>query len=278
MSTMELHYPPLHLAAQGLFTPAALPSNLIGAFWFNKRDGETQESAARRGSFNKAKGAANNAADRRWIGGIATFESNYARFLNGKPLLTNLPDFGAAGGCVFMVTRTMDTTVGATSNDRAQVLGTYGGNTNKGFGVEFAAVSTSIIRAIDYNTAGTIATNSVDTGTVSTDLQKWRLYYAETGRVSGSDKQLNILNLNPGDGTAPAPAPTVLTGGRSVGTQTWAIGGRISDSATIYTPAVHKDLALVLIFNAMPTVEQRNLIQAQCEQFCTKVGITLGSV
>lgn len=276
-TSIELHYPPFYLATRGIFKPAALADDCTGAFWFTKKSAESQESAAQRGTYNKAIGASNAASDRRQPGGIAEYFTNYARFQEATPILTNIPDFGSTGGCVFVVARTEDDTIGATSSDRAFVVGNYGGNTNHGFGFEFNSDISSVARALDYPGTGSVQVNQIDMGSSTDDLEKWRLYYAETGRVSGGDKLLSAVNLNPGDGTIPDPTDTTLTSGRTNGSQTFTIGGRISDSSTIYTPTCHKDIALVLIFHALPTTEQRNLIKSQCELFCTLVGITLGS-
>jgi len=253
---LKIQTPNPFYATSGLFLPDALPNDLMGAWFFGKAAGETNAQAAARCSFNRAPGASNLAADRQWPGGVPTFANNYARFENSRLLQTRVADWGIAGGCAFMLCRTMDTTVGFASNDRGFVVGTYGGNTNKGHGFEFADVSSSAARAIDYDTSG-VLTNQVDMGEVTTDLQKWRVYFYSTGPTS-----LQALNINPGDGTTPAPNATPFVGGRVAGSQKVTIGGRVADSAG-YTPTIHKDICVVLLFDAIPGLSDRATIAAQ---------------
>lgn len=274
VANILLQAPAFRFASHGLFRPAALASNLMGAWRFNKAPGETDAAAAQRCSRNLAPGAANGEIDRRWPGGVPTFQSGYARFQNGMPLHTNVADFGAGGGCAFVVARTQDTAI-VDANTRGFMLGTYGGNTNFGWGFEFSVYSTAQARAIDYNAGGTVQTNTIDMGT-STDLEKWRVYYVETGRVSGSDRLLAAVNLQ-GDGTTADPADTTLTAGRATGAQTLSIGGRISDSTSNYGAAIHKDIAFVAVFNARPTTGERNSLAAQIALIAADAGLTLGA-
>lgn len=264
--------PDLQYAHPGIITPAALAANFKIGLLFNKKSGESQADAAQRGSYNKAPNAPNGSIDRQWPGGLPTFNTAYARFREDAPLLTNIADWGTGGGCFFIVARTLDTTVGATSADRAHIVGSYGDSADFGMNLEFSAWSTGQARAIDYNAASSIQTNTVVTA--ATDLGKWRIWYAESGRVSGSDALLAAMNLT-GDGSAPDPTDTTLTGGRKAGTQTITVGGRIG--SVVYTPAVHKDISLVFGFNALPSSDQRLAIAAQIAAIAALQGITLGT-
>lgn len=274
--------PELQFAHPGLFFPkptitTLTASSLRWALWFNKKSGESNEAAAMRGSFNKKEGAANNDIDRRWPGGFPAFEENYARFTEATPLVTNIPDFGSGGGCFFTVCRTQDTTITG-SPAIGFVHGTYGGNTNKGFGFEFNSVTSSVARVVDYPASGSVVTNQIDMGTGgATDMEKWRIYYGETGRVSGGNQLLAAMNLNPGDGTTPDPTDTTITGGRAVGAQTWSFGGRVGDGGTSYTGTIHKDIAVTFGFAALPSTDERAAFAAQVAAFCARVGITIGS-
>ena len=270
VANVQLSSPDFRYPYPGIFTASALSASLSGFWIFNQAPGETEEESAQRCSWNLAPGASNAAIDRRWISGIPTFEATYARFPNGKPLVTNLPDWTTAGGAVFMIARTVDTGI-VDTNTRSFVCGTYGGNTNFGNGFEFAAVSTSQARSIDYNAAGTVQVNTIDMGTVATDLEKWRLYYYASGAT------LQARNLNPADGTTPTPTATTLTGNRRVGSQTFSIGGRISDSGTNYDPLIHKDIACVARFDAIPDAGQLSTLSAQMAAVATSLGITLGA-
>lgn len=268
--------PDLEYAYPGLITPAALTAGLIGAWMFNLKSGESQDAAAERCSYNRAAGASNAFIDRTYPGDKPTFFTNYARFRNDQLLKTNIPDWGSAGGCAFMVARTQDTNVGTSSPNRAPIIGTYGGNTNFGVEFQFSVYSGGTARAIDYNASGTIATNQLTTA--ANDLGKWRLYYLESGRASGGDALLGAENLNPADGSVPNPTPTTLTGGRSnAASQTFTIGGRISDSGSNYTASIEKDIAFILLFDDLPDTTEKTAIKQQCERICTRIGITLGS-
>lgn len=277
--------PALQFAHPGVFYPypaitTLTAANLKWALWFNKKVGESDEAAAIRGGWNKKEGASNQDIDHRWPGGFPAFEENYARFVESAPFVTNIPDFGSAGGCFFTVARTQDANIIGGGTNLGFIHGTYGGNGKKGFGFEIGSVTNSTMRVVDYPASGSVVTNQIDMGTSGvTDMEKWRLYYGETGRISGGNKLLAAVNLNPGDGSIPDPADTTLTGGRAVGEQTWSFGGRIGDTVAMpYTGTLHKDIAVTFGFTALPSTDERAAFAAQVVAFCTRVGITLGSV
>jgi hypothetical protein len=272
---MKVRYPsdPTY-AYPGNFTAAVLNDNCVGAWIFAKKSGETDAQAAKRCSWNRAKGAVNLASYRRWPGGPPAFGTNYATFREDRPLVTGVPDFGANGGCFFAICRCDDDTVGASSVDRAFVVGNYAGNNNLGFGFEYASDTSSTARVLDYNAARAIQSNQMDFGVTVNDFEKIRIIYGETGRVSGGNQLLAAVNLS-GDGTTPDPGDTTLVGGRSVGSQTFSIGGRIEDSTTFYTPSVTKDIAVILLFNALPDATQRALLLTQMESIASLMSITL---
>lgn len=270
VESLEVTAPQFIYPSPGRFRPKAMAAFNTGFWMFNQKPGETDEMSAKRCAVNMALGASREDIDQRWPNGIPTFESSYARFPNSKPLLTNIPDWGPSGGCLFVVSRTMDATVGATSNDRAYMGGTYGGNSSNGFGLEFSTAISSQVRAIDYNAAGGIETNSVDMGSSITDLQKWRVYLL----TSGVD--LQARNMIPADGT-PNPTPEPLVGSRRSGSQQFSIGGRISDTVGNYTPTVHKDIALVALFTARPSGDDAATLAAQLALIATRMGNTMGT-
>lgn len=263
-------------AFPGSFKPAALTDNCIGAFVFGKKGGETDAQAAKRCWWNRAPGAANDTSirHRAWPGGYPTFGANYATFREDTPLVTGVPDFGADGGCVFAICRCDDDTVGSDASHRGSIVGTFGGNTNRGFNMEYASDTTSTARVIDYRASDdTSDSNQDDFGVSTSDFEKIRVLYGETGRVSGGDQLLAMVNLS-GDGTTPDPADTTLTDGRSPGSQNFSIGGRISDSLVGYTGSVTKDIAAVLIFNALPDSGQRAALYAQMQAIMSDMSIT----
>ena len=256
---------------------AAMAPQLAGFWRFNRMDGETDEEAAERCSWNMAPGASNGDVDRRWPGGAPAFFPGYARFRNDRPLHSNIPDFGPAGGCLFAVARTLDTTTGSTSNHRAFIAGTYAGTTtSRGFGMEFASWPAGTVRALDYPASGAVQTNQATTA--AADLGEWRVWYAETGRVAGSNAALAIVNLVPGDGSTADPTDTSLTGGRATGAQTLAIGGRITDSTGNYVAEVHKDIAFLAAFAGLPDLTQRAAIAAQLVVAASRASLTMGAV
>lgn len=263
-------------AYPGTFTATALPDNCVGFWLFGKLPGETNAQAASRCAWNRAAGASNSLAIRRrwWPGGFPVFGANYATFREDTPLVTGVLDFGANGGCVFVIARCDDDTVGSSGLHRGFMVGSYGGNTNRGFGMEFADDASSTARVQDYDSAGSIQTNQIDLGTSINDFEKIRLYYGETGRVSGGNKLLAMVNLS-GDGTIPDPTDTTLTGGRKVGSQNFSIGGRIEDSTTRYEGSITKDIAVVAIFNALPTTPERDALQAQMLAVASDMNITM---
>lgn len=277
--------PAVQFMHPGLFFPKPTLStltaaNMIWAYWFNKATNESNEAAAMRGVWNKKEGAPNGDIDHLWPYDIATFEENFARFREDTPFLSNIPDFGVNGGCFFTVARTQDANIIGGGTNLGFIHGNYGGNGNKGFGFEIGSVPNSTMRVVDYPASGGVLTNQIDMGTSGiTDMEKWRIYYGETGRVSGGNKLLAAVNLNPGDGPIPDPGDTTLTGGRAVGSQTWSFGGRIGDTVAMpYAPALHKDISMSFGFGVRPSDDAEQLAFAiQVAGFCTRIGITLGS-
>lgn len=266
----------------GVYRPAALASNCVGHFIFAKTVGETNADAGKRCWYNRAPGASNSNSiwRRAWPGGYPTFGTNYALFREDSPLLTGVPDFGPDGGCVFAVSRCDDDTVGVDSppgtgsSRRASIVGTFGGNTNRGFNMEYASDVTSTARVVDYRASdNTSDANQIDLGAATSDLEKIRVLYGETGRVSGGNQLLAMVNLS-GDGTTPDPADTTLTSGRSPGSQNFSIGGRISDSLVGYIGSTTKEIAIVSIFNALPTGGERASLYAQHQEIMDMMSIT----
>jgi hypothetical protein len=261
-------------AFPGGFEPAALAEDCVWFSAFGKKPGETTAQAARRSSWNRAPGAANSLPlHHLWPGGYPTFGANYAEFREDTPLVTDIVDFGSAGGCIFVICNCDDDTVGSDASHRAFIAGTFGGATNLGFGLEYASDAASTARATDYQANRSIQPNQMDFGVSTSDFEKIRLLYAETGRVSGGDQKLAAVNLS-GDGTTPAPTPTTLTGGRATGSQRFSIGGRISDTGTGYTAAITKRIAAILIFGALPNLTERGDIAAQMRAIMTAMAIT----
>lgn len=261
-----------HVSSATYRLPPGVTDDPVGVWFFNKQPGETNREAAWRCSRNRALGANTASNVRRWPGGEPTFFSGYARFREDQPLVTGVADPGA-GLTMFVIARTLDTSIGSTSNHRGFVAGTYGGNNNNGFNFEFASYAAATARAIDYEDGGTIRTSTIDMGD-SGDLDLWRIYQVESGTGG-----LQARNLDPGDGPTPAPNPTSLIGGRKTGTQTFTIGGRIPDGGNDYVPPVEKDIAAILLWADVTNGTERMAIANQLAFYAAgpSVGITMGS-
>lgn len=269
----QIRMPPVQYAEVGVFflddAISSLQPNLIGAWFFNKFSGESNEDAAFRCSQNWAPGASNQAADRSWVNGIpSTINADYFRFTNlTSPLVTRLTL--PASSTMVTIARTMDTTIGNTSNDRGFICGTFGNTANDGDAIYFQNATTGQFACIGSRLSdSTPVLATALTGT--NDLDEWRMW---AGTVSATD--IYAENLNPADGSTPT-ATNALAGGHQAGTQTFTIGGRITSGANYNDN--HKDIACVLVFNIALSAGQLNSVQAQLERTMAMGGLTFGSV
>ena len=53
MANLIFRKPEFQYSHPGIFTPRVLEENCVWAYWFNKKSGESNEAAAKRGSYNK---------------------------------------------------------------------------------------------------------------------------------------------------------------------------------------------------------------------------------
>lgn len=262
----EIIAPPTAFAKAGIFVADALADALDGIWFFNKFDGETDEDAAERCSWNWAEGASNSRSSRKWPGGVPVFHEGYAEAPNSKPLVTGLGDFDVSGGCILTLACTADSSVGVGGQDRAFVCGSYGNSQNGGFGFEFNSWSAGNARVIDFPTSGTPTTAVVcQVTTAVNDLAKWRHWYGRTGA------SLKLTNKS-ADGSIPDPTQVTLSGGRRKSGQRFTIFGRLTTGSN-YTLTTTKKVSYVMRLREIPDSGELATLMEQADEIALSAGI-----
>lgn len=256
---MYIEAPDARFSRTGDFQPD-VPAHVTGVYVFGRAPGTSDSEAREIGRRNRAPGAMNGPGVNVLSGTLPTVFDDYWRFAADGPLLTNIPDSEKMTMLIFA--RSTDTGFGGVPN-LGYLAGTYGNTQVKGFGVEINAAAA--LRAVGYDSVG-VKTNQVS---VEGGHSPWRIYCAQ---IDANTISLNNLTA---DGGTPAPTPTALVGGRSIGSQNISIGARVAPGSANYTK--HVDIAAVITTSGTWSSGEQAAMLAQMRRIIALTGLTEGA-
>nr|WP_298102210.1 hypothetical protein [uncultured Shinella sp.] len=207
----------------------------MGAWLFNRGDAD-DVMARRMFSRNRIIGARNAPEDRLVIGAPQVFD-DYARFGPGDAILTRISE--PLEWTMYAIARSTYPTMGATTNERAQIGGWFGNTANRGSSLIFQSMTA--LRGITYQNPTTPVLVPADLNVPTSSINKWRVY-----RMWGADTGIRLKNIS-GDSATNEPVATPIVGGKAAGRQRFAIGCRL-ESGVPGSYVGHCDIAGLLLF------------------------------